>query len=279
MPSTTIMDTDHFRPGLPWRGHLQLALSMALLLLSGGCDRRANSTNDSGPSVEPDCSTPFSWPVERKPISIPPSKAWKPTLDLRFDVFAQRPSQGLGASWARFTIFLADPTKVYFQDSRTFYDHYKFASKHLPPFRGLSRAEFDDKTLRASGQEAVLGAVLINPDRHEDGSHLENREYGIVFERQEAYHPEMVRILYDLLKSKLVANTESPFRGFYFPSHQQQSSARRLESCYANKGITVSSERRWRGGKQCYSTGWALGRLTKVARDDVDKGAEPLRSA
>jgi hypothetical protein len=86
--------------------------------------------------------------------------------------------------WLKFTLVLAEPGRVHFQDSTKYLFHYDFAVARLAPFQGLSRAAFDAVALRRSNQQAVLGAVLFAPG--------ELREIGIQLVGLDPYPPEQV---------------------------------------------------------------------------------------
>ncbi|MCK5796089.1 MAG: hypothetical protein KAI47_02845 [Deltaproteobacteria bacterium] len=217
------------------------------------------------PDAGMDCDA-FTWPVAPTAVSITPSTAWKNTIDIDLDTkFFVKPKAGGGwltpggVEWIKFTIFLSDPDKVYFQDSQKYAFHYTFATAHLDPFKGMSDINFNAKTLHKTGQVAVVGAVLLNRRAH---------EYGVQLERFDAYHPKMVaRLLGTIDKSLTFKTTHKPF---YLPTFHQQPSIAAARHCYVKFGIEVSDAARWASGSGVYSTGWALGRVVYVDGDKID---------
>ncbi|HVK70148.1 MAG TPA: hypothetical protein VM694_37100, partial [Polyangium sp.] len=204
----------------------------------------------------------FDWPVDTYPIPITPSDAWKNQISYPYDPFVSEPNGNSldgGVRWIKFTVLMHDPTKVYFQDSYPYPFHAPFAVERLDPFFGISIAEYNDVSLHADGQKAILGAVLIPPDP------VSFPEYGIQLVRQDAYDPEIARVVLDLVKKNVVA--ETPVTPFYFPTYEQNASAQENQSFYANAGFPVSSVDRWIRGNQCYAMGWGLGKLRYVPTD------------
>ncbi|XXX78673.1 PEP/pyruvate-binding domain-containing protein [Sorangium sp. So ce134] len=203
----------------------------------------------------------YEWPVDTYPIDITPSEDWKNQLDFPFDPFAAYSTYD-GPAWVKFTVLMHDPTKVYYQDSNKFPFHGEFARARLDPFFDMSLDEFDQVSLHEEGQQAILGAVLISPFASTDP------EYGIQLVRQDAYDPEMARVVLELVKDSIAAPDGT--QPFYFPTYEQAASAAENSAFFAESGFPVSSVDRWLNGDACYSTGWALGRLRYVPPDMID---------
>ncbi|WP_437735234.1 PEP/pyruvate-binding domain-containing protein [Sorangium sp. So ce1335] len=203
----------------------------------------------------------YEWPVETYPIDITPSEDWKNELQFPFDPFAAYGTYD-GPSFVKFTVLMNDPTKVYYQDTNRFAFHGEFATARLDPFFGLSQDEFDRVSLYAEGQKAILGAVLISPFATTEP------EYGIQLVRQDAYDPEMARVVLELVRDSIAAPEGT--KAFYFPTYEQAASAAENSAFFEQSGFPVSSVDRWLNGDQCYSTGWALGRLRYVPPDMID---------
>lgn len=161
--------------------------------------------------------------------------------------------------FAKFTIFLDDLLRVYFQDSASYLFHYEFAVDKLSPFAGMDREQFDRATLRRKGQVAIVGAVLVDPA---------TKEYGIQFEGFDSYPPQWVAFMYKLVDSALAKTPDH--RGFYMPSRHQRDSAEAASEWLAQQGINVSGTGRWTNTSNCYAPGWALGRLKFVPAEDVE---------
>lgn len=238
---------------------LLLLLAMSSLGSLPGCgdptDIPKNPTGGQG----------FEWPVDTYPISITPHASWKHQITFPDDIFLSAPSSASldgGVRWVKFTVLMHDPTQVYFQDSYQYEFHAPFATERLDPFVGLSFDAFNDISLHASGQKAILGAVLLPPDP------AKYAEYGIQLVRQDAYDPEMARIVLDLVK-KNVLSSQQEAKPFYFPTYEQNASATQNQSFFTKAGFPVSSVDRWISRSQCYAGGWALGKLRYVAPEQI----------
>ena len=208
-----------------------------------------------------DTGQPWQWPVDTTTIAITPSRFWK-TRITPDDVFRnEAPRNTDEPRWVKFSVLVGDPRQAYFQDSRQYPFHYDFATAHLDPFVGMSRRDIDRISLHEADQAVIFGAVIFAPSTH-------GRELGIQLVRQDAYHPEMVRRVFELVASSI--ETAQPWRTFYFPTFEQSASARQHSSFFAQHDIEVSSSARWAGGHECYAPGWALGRLRTIAATEID---------
>lgn len=208
--------------------------------------------------VDPDV---FEWPVPTGPIEITPSESWKNRITLPDEPFRHWNLNAADVGWVKFSVLMRDPSKVYFQNSTEYPFHYEFVTDRLDPFQGMSRAELDRVSLFEQDQEVILGAVLIPPDPSVN-------EYAVQLVRQDAYHPEMVRIVFELVR----ASVDAPegVQAFYFPTFEQRPSAELFADWLAARDVTVGSVSRWLDGDQCYSTGWAIGTLKQVPAEQID---------
>lgn len=157
--------------------------------------------------------------------------------------------------WIKFTFVLAQPDRVWFQDSRKYTFHYDYAVARLAPFRGLSREEFDAVTLRRSGQQAVVGAVLWPPA-------TQPLEAAIQFSGQEPFSIEQVADWFERVRAVLPVPPGA--RVYYMPAYEQAATARDHLAWLAGRGIEVRGPEIWAAGDACYAPGWALGRLVWV---------------
>jgi hypothetical protein len=175
------------------------------------------------------------------------------------------PDPGYGREdprWIKFAIVLDEPHRVYFQDSARYTFHYDFAAARLDRFSGMTRAEFDAVSLRRVGQEVVLGAVLFarSPNRSE----LAVQIVGL-----DPYPVEQVADWIKLVRSVIVMTGEAEF--FYFPTYEQAAVAESNRGYLEGRGIRVASASRWAWGDECYSSGWALGRLVFVRAAELSE--------
>jgi hypothetical protein len=189
-----------------------------------------------------------------------PAADWKTAVSYDYEDFARSSSTSPDdPRWVKFTILLCDPAKVYFQDCRIHQFHYEFGSLRLHPFAGMSPAAFNAATLHATGQQAVLGAVLWPGWDLAGGQAPPPREMAIQLVRQDAYTREQVRDFFNLVKSKVTGATG--VTAVYFPTFEQQPSALANSAWLAGEGIPVGDLTRWTRGNRVYSPGWSLGTL------------------
>ncbi|MGE3310125.1 MAG: PEP/pyruvate-binding domain-containing protein [Limisphaerales bacterium] len=172
-----------------------------------------------------------------------------PFLSAPGDSF-QRQSQ-----WIKFALLLDAPHRVWFQDSRKYPFHYEFATARLPDFKGMTRAQFDAVTLRIPGQKAVLGAVIFPPSPNV-------AEIGIQIVGLDPYPREQVAAWFETVRAMIQRDPEVEV--LYLPTLEQSEVARAHGDWFEARGIPVSSAGRWVAGDECYSPGWAVGRLVAV---------------
>ncbi len=202
--------------------------------------------------------------------TVIPSAEWKNTITFPSDTFRAQGSASDDPGWIKFTIFVSDPSRVYFQDSRTnhYPFHYPWARDHVVEYGGMTSEQFDAITLYATGQQAILGAVILPHWTQQTPPAQAINEYGIQFVRQDAYPPSQVVDLFNLVRSKVSA--APGVQVFYFPAYEQLASAYENQAYFESQGITVSSTARWATGNACYAPGWALGTLKYVAGTDIN---------
>lgn len=186
-------------------------------------------------------------------------------LRLPDDPFANEPPTPAAfgnenARWVKFAILLDDPTRVWFQDSAKYPFHYDYARLRLAPFQGMSRPEFDQRTLFRSNALAVLGAVLIAPAAF-------GHEYGIQMVGQDPFPREDVARWFDLVNAAIQAPPGA--RAFYLPTFEQSEIARTHRDWFLQRGIEPGSADRWLSGDAVYSAGWAVGRLSYVPASEI----------
>jgi hypothetical protein len=194
-------------------------------------------------------------------VNVAPSPFWKNTLSFPTDPFAVNG----GASeprWVKFTIFVSEQTKVYFQDSNKYAFHYDFAKNHLPGFGNMSPPDFVKATLKKEGQKLITGAVLMPPNP-------ELMEYGVQIIREDEYSKEEVKKLHDLVKSKITLAQGATARVFYMPTFEQLPAANRDRTWLEDNGVTIGSPERWLAGDACYAGGWAFGKAKFFASGEI----------
>lgn len=185
-----------------------------------------------------------------------PTDDWKNQIAGFDDSFRSPMPTGETASrWIKFIIDLDAPHRVIFQDSAKYAFHYDFATARLDRFLGVDPLEFDRMTLLADGQKAVLGAIVISPDPKVP-------EIGIQFAGDEPFPVARVLGWFDLVRAFINAPGETQF--FYFPSFEQSAVTTANLARFTDRGIPVDSAARWIQTDQCYSDGWAFGRVVFV---------------
>jgi len=194
------------------------------------------------------------------PCSVTPHASWKSSVSFPADPFLVDPWPN--PRWVKFTILRCDPGRVYFQDGGQFPFHHDFATTHLDPLRGLTRSEFDARTLHLEGQQAVLGAVIFPPSIVANSS-----AFGIQLVGKDPYPPDDVIALFQTVAA---AVTGGGAQALYFPAFEQQAAAERDSAYLAERGVRIGSPDRWADGNAVYADGWALGRLRFVGAGRID---------
>ncbi|MDX2170048.1 MAG: PEP/pyruvate-binding domain-containing protein [Deltaproteobacteria bacterium] len=164
-----------------------------------------------------------------------------------------------GPSWVKFTIRVAEPEVVYFQNSGAIPFHQQFVAAALEPYVGWTPAEIDAVSLHAEGQQLVFGVVLYSPS--------EPHEIAIQLVRQDAYSVEEVVAYFAAVRAAIDAAASVPV--LYFPTFEQQASAAQQRDALAAAGIALGSTERWVHGDVCYALGWAHGRVVSVPGDQI----------
>jgi len=181
-------------------------------------------------------------------------------INLPDDRFANEPLETFTfgeakVRWIKFALLLSDETRVWFQDSAKYPFHYDFARLRLPTFQGMTRSEFDQRTLFRSNQLAVLGALLISPNAF-------GYEFGIQFVGQEDFPREEIVRWYDRVRAAIGAPAGA--RDFYIPTFEQTAVAEENLTWFADRGLSLAAVDRWLTLDARYSEGWAVGRLAFV---------------
>jgi hypothetical protein len=186
--------------------------------------------------------------------AITPTNDWRNNAFLKNDEFLS-PRISFGEDeirWLKFAITANDSYRVYFQDSGKYLFHYDFATARLPGFKGLTRAQFDDVSLRTNNQQVVLGTLLYEPGE-------DPKEVGIQFVGADAYSREQIANWFEAVRAAIVA--EGGWNALYLPTYEQATVAAANADFFSGRGIEVSSVLRWTGSASVYSQGWAIGTL------------------
>lgn len=186
-------------------------------------------------------------------------KPYKTSIDHPYDPYLAFSATPGGPSWVKFTIRVAEPSVVYFQNSAETPLHHDFVSASLKPYIGWTPAEIDAVSLHAEGQELVFGAVLYSP--------ATPHEIAIQLVRQDPYSVDEVVAYFTAVRAAVRAADGVPF--LYFPTFEQQASAAEQREQLAAAGIPLDSTARWTPGDVCYAQGWAHGRVVFVAGADI----------
>jgi hypothetical protein len=181
------------------------------------------------------------------------------------DAFLATPPEfgGFGSQslrWVKFAILLGDETRVWFQDSVKYDFHFDYSRLRLTPFAGMTRTDFDQRTLFRTNQLAVLGAVLV------PGEEAGN-EFGIQFVGQDEFTREDILRWFRLVRAAVFAPEGT--RALYLPTFEQSAIAQQSRDWFASVGVEVASADRWLSFDAVYSEGWAVGRLTFVPANEI----------
>lgn len=194
---------------------------------------------------------------------ITPHASWKNTISLPGESFLSEPILANfdqeEVRWVKFSLLLQNAPRVYYQDTATYDFHYPFANDRLSPFQGMSLPDFNARTLYRLDQEAILGAVLVAPER---------KEFAIQFVGLDAYPPDMLRFLWETVDASI--HRPQDWSGFYFPVFEQQSMTQSHADFLLRHDIAVESIARWQNDSACYAPGWALGRLVFIPAEEID---------
>ena len=186
---------------------------------------------------------------------------WKNQILFPEDPFRSSAAEYQDIRWVKFAILLNDPVRVYYQDSAKFLFHYDFAVQRLGPFIGMDRDAFDAVSLHRVNQQVVLGAVLYPPDSI-------SAEYGVQLVGLDPYTPEEIIRWFGLVKATVYAADGAGV--YYMPTFEQSISALTNAEYLASRGVPVASTERWVALNDCYSPGWALGRLKYFPASEID---------
>jgi hypothetical protein len=195
--------------------------------------------------------------------ALQPSDDWSnQLLPANGELFTPGSGSGLAATrFAKFSLLLAQPDRVYFQDSLLWPYHYHFAVARLSGYAGMSILQYNRQALYANADQRIaLGAVMRAPDP-------QVREVGIEIVGAEAFPIERVADWFEAVRRRLVL--EDGWRVFYMPSTEQRAAAEAGVTNLAARGIALASLSRWASESADYSTGWALGKLVFVAGTNV----------
>ncbi len=188
---------------------------------------------------------------------LAPTNDWKNQIMCPYEPFAL--SSDTGEYWVKFAILLPDPTRVFYADAHRYRFHYDFATARLEPLLGISPADLERISFYNQGREVALGTVLF--------PYYPRDEYGIQFISRDPLPRELVRDLFELVRSTVIG--EAGVRAFYIPTFEQAAATHAEGEFFASNGIPVSSAERWVGGDICYSSGWALGTLKFFSATNV----------
>ena len=192
---------------------------------------------------------------------VDPVQPWKSEIEFPEDPFRSWTS----VPYIKFTIIIKegfDPNIVYYQDSQIYTYHYDFAVECLDPFKGMTLSDYDSVTLYESGQQGILGAIILPPLQEPPFN-----EYGIQFVRYDPYLKEEITQMFNLVKSSVIADPN--VRAFYFPTYEQYPTAQQNREWFEAQGVPIGSTARWAEGNAGYSNGWTLGVLKFVPGNQI----------
>ena len=190
---------------------------------------------------------------------------WANQLVIPGDALISQANGGIGLSvarFAKFTIELSEPERVYFQDSSKYPFHYSFIRERIAGYEDLDLNAFERLALRGEGQALLLGSVILSPDPAIS-------ELAIQFAGQEPFDVERVVQWFHLTAQRLAVEDDS-WRLFYMPTFEQRDMTFANETLFREQGILVDTPARWASEPVCYSEGWALGRMVFVAANEIN---------
>lgn len=171
-------------------------------------------------------------------------------------------------NWVKFMSLTSNVSpQVYFQNSNKYNLHVDFASKHLDGFRGMDAKTFNEKTLYA-GRMAYVGTFYGFETKLSESS--SSWEWGIQIVSQDPLtSTEIKDVFTDLEKVTLVAGQKTPY---LIPTNEQKAHFATIEGELNGLGIKIRPYESFikNGGKDCYSTGWGIGRLVASTSKTID---------
>ena len=177
-------------------------------------------------------------------------------------IFTEPGADGLrNPTFAKFTVALAEPERVYFQDSDRYPFHFEFARARLPLYKNIPFQEYVRISLFTEGQELILGTVILPPDPSIS-------EVAIQFTGNDVFAIEDVAAWFRMVRSRLVV--PDGWRFLYIPTFEQSAAAFENLEWFAGQGLTVATASRWLTQNACYSPGWALGRIKYFAASEIN---------
>jgi hypothetical protein len=260
----------HGRPdSARWRG----AVVLLCLAVPSGCGEQRDpgvggsasggSGGNAGAVVCELSSEGFAWP-DGENTPVPAHESWKPVVEVPTDSFFSSPRGDSveGMAWIKFIVLASDPEQIYFQDSTAAPFHYEFASRHVPIFQDMTRAEFAAVSLGNEGRLAVLGALVMPVDRDAFP------EYGVQIVSNDDVHPALV----ERVMQTVAAHVSAPAgtAAIYLPSGRAAECVDSKRDDLTARGVSFGSIDRWLRGDGCYSTGWAAGRLTQLPAAEIE---------
>ena len=97
-------------------------------------------------------------------LSADDSSDWTNQLQISDGRIFSDPSAGNTPAFAKFTVEIDDPGRVYFQDSDRYPFHFQFARARLPGYQNISLQEYERISLFREDHELLLGTVILPPD-------------------------------------------------------------------------------------------------------------------
>jgi hypothetical protein len=189
-----------------------------------------------------------------------PGDDWKNQIAFPDEPFRSVTNSLTEIGWVKFAILLDDPGRVYYQDSHKYKFHYDFATRRLAPFAGMNYADFDRVSMHRAQQQVAVGTVFYPPGVDVLSGWMGRLvDCGIQFDGVDPYPVEDVARWFERVKATVAASSNVVFH--YMPAFEQIGAARAQAEALAARGIGISSPDMWTTVNDCYSPGWALGRL------------------
>jgi hypothetical protein len=212
----------------------------------------------------PDLRAPLSpqrfYRVAHRPLAL--DDDWTQQLDPESGLFfTPATGSGGGLRSAKFTLNLAEPDRVYFQDTDKWPFHYPFARARLPGYASVSVLAFNQQSLYASAQQRLaLGTVFRAPDP-------QLRELGLELTGAEPFPAALAARWVEAVRARI--RVPPGWRFFYLPAAEQQAVTEAGLAEFTARGLAVDSLRRWIQESVTYSPGWTLGRLVSLPTGEI----------
>lgn len=176
-------------------------------------------------------------------------------------------------TWVKFTVLSpAESGTAYFQASRKYPLHYDFATVHIPAFKGLAPQAYLPKVLLSQDRRAFVGTLFhfARTPAVKDEQALGRGDWGIQIIATDGLSLADIKAVMERVTAE--APFLPPERIYLIPTPEQTAEFSARKGEFAANGIAIRSYEELDPIKsdECYSPGWAVGRLVQARADELE---------